>query len=47
MVGVDLLAATEDGTSLGYGATTGRQNIHQQPAPQWAGVAALGSFGDA
>lgn len=49
MVGVDLLATTEDGTSLGYGATTGRQNISQLGLhPQWGwGRAHLGSFSDA
>jgi len=48
-VGVDLLATTEDRTSLGYGASAGRQNISQLGLhPQWSwGRAHLGSFSDA
>ena len=47
-VSVDLLATTEDGTSLGYGGLPGRQNIRQFGLhPRWSwGRAHLGTFSE-
>src|SRR6266566_4066261 len=47
-VGIDLLATTEDGTSLGYGGLPGRQGISRFGLhPQWTwGRAHLGSYSD-
>ena len=47
-LGVDVIASTEDGTSLGYGGLPGRQSISQFGLhPQWRwGRAHLGSFTD-
>jgi hypothetical protein len=47
-VDVDLLATSEDGTSLGYGGLPGRQNIRQFGLhPRWSwGTAHLGTFSE-
>jgi len=47
-VGVNLIASTEDGTSLGYGGIPGRQSISQLGLhPRWSwGRAHLGAFSE-